>query len=142
MPGRNTLKVYVPDTYYHIYNRGWNRGEIFHEEEDYHYFEWLLERHLSPDPVQDSRGREYPHHYELLHLNSYCLMPNHFHILVYQTDEAGITKLASSVLTAYTMYFNKKYKRRGPLFENTYKAVPIIHYFQGVPLESKKTYRV
>lgn len=125
MPGRNTLKIYIPDSYYHLYNRGWNRTEIFLDDEDYYYFEWLLARHLSPEPVKDKKGREYPHHYPLLHLNAYCLVPNHFHLLTYQTDENGIKKLASSVLTAYTMYFNKKYKRRGPLFENTYKAVRV-----------------
>ncbi len=126
MPGKNTLKVYIPDSYYHLYNRGWNRSEIFLDDEDYRHFELLFTRHLSPEPVVDSRGREYPWRYPMIHLNSYCLMPNHFHILIYQTDETGIIKLASSILTAYTMYFNKKYKRRGPLFENTYKAV-LIH---------------
>lgn len=125
MPGRNTLKVYVADSYYHLYNRGWNRSEIFLDSEDYDYFEHLLERHLSPDPVKDSKGREYAHHYEFIHLNAFCLMPNHFHLLIHQTDGDGIRKLASSILTAYTMYFNKKYKRRGPLFENTYKAVRV-----------------
>lgn len=125
MPGRNTLKIYIPDSYYHIYNRGWNRSEIFLDEDDYRYFEMLLARHISPQSVKDSKGREFPWYYPFIHLNAYCLMPNHFHILVYQTDEAGMRKLASSVLTAYTMYFNKKYGRRGPLFENTYKAVLI-----------------
>jgi putative transposase len=125
MPGRNTLKVYVPDSYYHLYNRGWNLTEIFLDDEDYRFFEHLLARHLSPEIAKDRKGREYAHHYELVHLNAYCLMPNHFHLLVYQTNEEGIKKLASSLLTAYTMYFNKKYKRRGPLFENTYKAVRI-----------------
>ena len=125
MPGRNTIKIYVPDSYYHLYNRGWNRTEIFLDDEDYRYFEYLLSRHLSPKVVKDKQGREYPHHYPLLHLNAYCLMPNHFHLLVYQDDENGIKKLASSVLTAYTMYFNKRHKRRGPLFENTYKAVRV-----------------
>mgnify|MGYP000265307631 CR=1 FL=1 len=125
MPGRNTIKVYVADSYYHLYNRGWNRTELFLDNEDYGYFEFLLSRHLSPEIVKDKQGREYPHHYPIIHLNAYCLMPNHFHLLTYQTDESGIKKLASSVLTAYTMYFNKKYRRRGPLFENTYKAVRV-----------------
>lgn len=125
MPGRNTLKVYVPDSYYHLYNRGWNRTDIFLGDDDYRYFEYLLQRHLSPDPVKDKKGREYAHHYTNLQLNAYCLMPNHFHMLVYQTEGEAISKLASSLFTAYTMYFNKKYKRRGSLFENTYKAVRV-----------------
>lgn len=124
MPGRNTIKIYIPDSYYHIYNRG--LGNIFIDGEDYLYFESLLARHVSLKPMQDSKGKEYRWYYPLLRINAYCLMPNHFHILVYQgEDELIISKFASSVLTAYTMYFNKKYKRRGPLFENTYKAVRI-----------------
>lgn len=124
MPGRNTIKIYVPNSYYHVYNRG--LGHIFLDDEDYLYFESLLARHTSPKPVQDSRGREYRWYYPLIHVNAYCLMPNHFHLLIHQTeDELAISKFASSVLTAYTMYFNKKHKRRGPLFENTYKAVRI-----------------
>jgi putative transposase len=53
-------------------------------------------------------------------------MPNHFHMLVYIRDEAAATKFISSVMTAYTMYFNKKYKRRGPLCESRFKAVIIL----------------
>lgn len=53
-------------------------------------------------------------------------MPNHYHFLVYIRTEAGATRLIHSVMTAYTMYFNKKYKRRGPLCENRFKAVPIV----------------
>ncbi len=125
MPTKNRVKVYVPDTFYHLYNRGWNRSIIFQEDEDYVYFESLLARHLSLEPTVDSKGRECRWLHNEIQLNAYCLMPNHFHMLVYQTDPQAISKLMSSALTAYTMYFNKKYKRRGPLFESTYKAVPI-----------------
>ncbi len=126
MPGRNTHKIFIADHFYHLYNRGWNLGKIFHEPSDYEYFENLLQRHISLDPVQDSRGREYIHMRENIELNAYCLMPNHFHILVYIRDNMAATKLMSSVMTAYTMYFNRKYKRRGPLYENRFKAVIIL----------------
>ena len=53
-------------------------------------------------------------------------MPNHFHMLVCIRTESAATKFISSVMTAYTMYFNKKYKRRGPLCENRFKAVIIL----------------
>lgn len=125
MPGRNTLKIYVPETYYHIYNRGLNKAAIFNDTDDYQYFEWLLARSLSPTPVKDKKGREYTWLRNIVAVNAYCLMPNHFHILAFQMEESGISKLMSSVLTAYVLYFNKKYKRRGPLFENTYRAVPV-----------------
>jgi len=125
MPTRNRVKIYVPDVHYHIYNRGWNRSKIFQDEEDYRYFESLLSRHLSTEKQKDSKCREYRWLRPTIRLKAYCLMPNHFHMLVYQTEESGISQLMSSILTAYTMYFNKKYKRRGSLFESTYKAVLI-----------------
>ncbi len=127
MPTRNRVKVYIPNTYYHLYNRGWNRTEIFKEHDDYEYFEWLLSRHCSPEPVKDRKGREYAYYSNDVRILAYCLMPNHFHLLVYQFDEPNmIAKLMASILTAYTMYFNKKYHRRGSLFESTYKAVPVV----------------
>lgn len=126
MPGKNTHKVFIEDHFYHIYNRGWNRNEIFLDKSDYVCFERLLERHLSTDPVVDGRGRDYVHLRPQIDLNAYCLMPNHFHLLVFIRSESAATKLMSSLMTAYTMYFNRKYKRRGPLCENRFKAVPII----------------
>ena len=126
MPSKNTHKVFVSDHFYHLYNRGWNRSEIFLDEADYSYFERLLERHVSIAPVADDRGRLYAHLRPELDLNAYCLMPNHFHMLVYIRSETAATRLMSSVMTAYTMYFNRKYKRRGTLCENRFKAVPII----------------
>lgn len=126
MPGRNIVKFFDEQSFYHIYNRGINRAEIFLDEEDYTYFEWLLQRTLSSEPVKDSKGREYTWLRKEVELNCYCLMPNHFHLLCYQSAQDGVTKLMRSVCTAYTMYFNKRYKRRGPLFENSYRAVPVL----------------
>jgi putative transposase len=126
VPGKNTIKTYRSDYYYHVYNRGWNRGEIFLDTSDYEYFEYLLGRTLSPVQTKDAKGRTFTWLRDKLELNAYCLMPNHFHMLVYQYEEQGVTKLIQSVCTAYTMYFNKKHKRRGPLFENRFKAVEIV----------------
>ncbi|MBU1051744.1 MAG: transposase [Nanoarchaeota archaeon] len=55
-------------------------------------------------------------------LLAYCLMPNHFHLVIYQEFEKGIEILTRRIISGYTGHFNKKYKRRGPLFENRYKA--------------------
>lgn len=126
MPSRNTHKVFIENHFYHLYNRGRNRSDIFFDEQDYEQFEYLLARHLSSEPVADSRGREYIHIRPQIDLNAYCLMPNHFHMLVYIRDEAAATKLMSSVTTAYTMYFNRRHRRRGPLCESRFKAVPIV----------------
>lgn len=126
MPGRNVEKVYAADQYYHIYNRGVNKRKIFLDAEDYRYFEWLLERTLSPTQQKDRKGRAYKWLSESIDLNAYCLMPNHFHLLVYQREARVVSQLMSTVATAYTLYFNTKYGRRGPLFENTYRAVLIL----------------
>ncbi len=56
---------------------------------------------------------------------SYCLMPNHFHLLIRQNTELSAAKLISKVCTSYSMYFNKKYSHIGGVFQDQYKAVPI-----------------
>ena len=51
MPTKNVAKVFVPNAFFHVYNRGWNLGDVFFGEADYRYFEQLLARHLSPQPI-------------------------------------------------------------------------------------------
>lgn len=125
MPSRNSRKTYIAQSYYHIYNRGVNKRKIFLDNDDYAVFLNLLKRHLSKMPVQDKKGREYPWLYPEIELLAFCLISNHFHLFVYQESENAISKLAQSVSTAYTVYFNKKYKRIGPLFQNRFRAVRI-----------------
>lgn len=126
MATRNTLKLFIADHYYHLYNRGLNKDELFRDDVDYRYFEGLLQRHISIAPTADSNGKLYLFLRPEIDLVSYCLMPNHFHMLVYIRTDSAATRLMRSVITAYTMYFNRKYKRRGPLYENRFKAVPIV----------------
>lgn len=59
---------------------------------------------------------------DIVAIGNHCLMTNHFHLLVKETTEQGITKFMGKVLTSYASYFNKKYKRTGALFEGTFKA--------------------
>lgn len=59
---------------------------------------------------------------ELVRIGAYCLMPNHFHILISERNDGNISKFMQKITTAYTMYFNKKYARTGSLFENTFKS--------------------
>jgi len=58
----------------------------------------------------------------IINIGAYCLMPNHFHILVREKIEGGISKYMLKLLTSYSMYFNKKYKRTGGLFEGKFKS--------------------
>lgn len=84
-------------------------------------------RAFAPVPTEDARGRKYANFYPGITLNAYCLMGNHFRLLLYQGDsEKALTVAMKSIITSYSMYFNRKYKQRGAVFESTYKAAPII----------------
>ena len=122
MPSRNVLKQDAPYSFYHVYARGGNRQRIFREPADYEKFLNLFQRYLSPEEARNAVGVSFPNYYKKLDLVSFCLMPNHFHLLVYQYQPGAMTQYMRSLLTSYSMYFNKKYKRSGPLFESRYKA--------------------
>ena len=122
MPSRNVEKVYVPGQFYHVYNRGVNKQDIFRDTTDYVVFLNLLKRYLHSEPMKDRYGRIFPSLYGELELVAFCLMPNHFHLCFYLKHEKAIETLMRGVCTSYTTYFNKKYKRVGTLFQGVYKA--------------------
>ncbi len=131
MPARNVVKTYLENSYYHIYNRGIEKRTIFLDESDCAVFLFYLKLYLQPklDLIQDINVNPKRKLRFLLSnlseevvLVSFCLMPNHIHLLVKQITANGITKLMRRLMTAYVMYFNKKYDRVGPLFQNKYKA--------------------
>lgn len=122
MPARNATKRYEQDSYYHVYNRGAGKGVIFIDDEDRSYFLHLLARYLDPNN-HERRGDNNPYPKFDTDLLCYCLMPNHFHLLFYLSDDtAAISEAMRSILAAYTMYFNLRYKRSGHLFQGVYKA--------------------
>ncbi len=127
MPARNTVKHYSSNAYYHIYNRGVAKQSIFLDSEDKKYFLKIVARHLDPSNTdQRYDGVVYKKYNASLELLSYCLMGNHFHMLFYMGDDiTSLQNFVQSSLTAYTMYFNKKYKRVGPLFQGVFKASKI-----------------
>lgn len=61
----------------------------------------------------------------IVEIVAYCLMPNHFHLLVRELEEGGISKFMQKLTTGYTMYFNKKYERNGSLFQGRFKATHV-----------------
>ena len=126
MPTRNRVKQYETDTYYHVYNRGANGQNIFKEEADCVYFLGLFKRHLAPTAKGTDRyGRVYEKFGDEVELVAYCLLPNHFHLLVFLKQADGLVHLMRSVMTAYTMYFNRKYQRSGSLCQGVFLASPI-----------------
>lgn len=128
MPAKNALKLYVADGYYHLYNRGVEKRDIFLDKRDYKVFLHFLKMCLSPKPPTDpSRINPFP--YKNLHgsvdLLCFVLMPNHFHLFVYQKIQNGIEMLMRSILTRYVAYFNHRCQRQGHLFQGRYKAIQI-----------------
>lgn len=134
MPGRNVLKIDCANSYYHVYTRGVDKTAIFKDDQDYKVFLNLLKRYLDKEQQFDKLGVPYPHLYGKLELLSYCLMPNHLHLLVYQVEHKSMQTLMRGVMTSYSHYFNKRYSRRGPLFESRYKASIILNesYLQHI----------
>jgi putative transposase len=122
MPSRNLEKIYLEESFYHIYNRGVDKKHIFIDKEDYAVFLNLLKRYLDPQPTKDRSGRKYEQLHDKLELLAFCIMPTHFHLFIFQHEPDAMTRLLRGVCTSYTGYFNKKHKRRGPLFENRFKA--------------------
>lgn len=136
MPGKNTIKQYVENGYYHVYNRGVEKRIIFEDEQDYKVFLGYLKEYLSPPPDPKTLKKSFtlkggsfkgvPHqrknYKEEIELVAYCLMPNHFHLLLKQNSKNSMEKFMRSIATRYSMYFNRKYDRVGKLFQGHYKA--------------------
>lgn len=122
MPSRNILKDDVPESYYHVYFRGGNRSRIFREPADYEKMLSLFARYLSLEEVKNSAGVSFPNYSNRIELLAFCLMPNHVHLFLYQRQQGVMTEYMRSLLTSYSLYFNRKYKRSGPLLESRYKA--------------------
>jgi len=124
MPAKNSIKLFVENGYYHLYNRGVEKRKIFQDQQDYAVFLRYIKKYLDPiegsDPVKSLKSLS-----SEIELLAFCLMPNHFHFLVKQTSLDGITKFVRAVCTSYVMYFNKKYERIGTLFQGKYKGVLI-----------------
>lgn len=122
MPSRNRVKIYVPESCYHVYNRGINRQTIFKDDQDYSVFLNLLKRYLDNEEYRNKIGVLYDKLNNKIELLAFCLLKNHYHLLIYQKESDSITKLLRRVPTAYTLYFNRKYRRSGPLFTDRFKA--------------------
>ena len=116
----------VPGEYYHIYNRGNSKQVIFKSPKDYQRFIRLLlvaKTHQSFKIEYLNRANAPDKQDEpLVSIGAFCLMPNHFHLLVTPVTEHGVSKMMQKISTSYSMYFNNKYERTGALFEGRFKA--------------------
>lgn len=122
MPSRNILKDDVAESFYHVYFRGGSASRIFRDAADFEKMLKLFARYLSLKEVKNSAGVSFPNYSYKLEILAFCLMPSHVHLLVYQRQQGAMAKFMRSLLTSYSMYFNKRYKRSGPLYGSRYKA--------------------
>lgn len=122
--------VLAPGEIYHIYNRGTEKRTVFEDTTDRDRFMALLylannstKIHISNHQGSTLMERfSIPRDDTLVEIVAYCLMPNHFHLLIREKNEGGISTFMQKLATAYTMYFNTKYVRSGSLFQGRYKA--------------------
>jgi len=101
---------FICGNYYHILNRGNNKQRIFFVRENYLFFLRRLKAGLQ------KYGTE---------LICYCLMPNHFHLILKEVIERGISNLMLALQTSYAKAINKRYDRAGHLFQGTFKSIHI-----------------
>ena len=126
MPQRKT--IFAPDNYYHVFNRGVEKRIIFHNKQDHQVFLDILTYYLkfvkkSPLNILGRTALTQTGVFQKeITLVAYCLMPNHFHLLLKQKNKDSITKFMQRIGTTYALYFNKKYKRVGSLFQGRFKA--------------------
>lgn len=134
--------AFAPNEYYHVCGRGSGGQDLFLDESDRNRFLFLI-LHLQ-SPIQLSNISLYANRYSKkntfgvnpdtlsemvkkrsLELIAYCLMGNHFHLIVGNLDDGAVSIYMHRVLMAYSKYFNAKYRKRGHVFQGPFSAVHI-----------------
>ena len=133
MPSKYVVRNFTENSSYHVFNRGVEKREIFLKDEDYRLFQYYLFVYLRPLEEVLEKYPDLPLRLssknlsEEVELLAYCLMPNHFHLLLRQRTRNGISKLLKQATNAYTLYFNEKNNRVGGLMQGSFKAAEIAH---------------
>jgi REP element-mobilizing transposase RayT len=109
--------------YYHCYNRGTDKREVFLDPQDFSYYLKSLKAYNDTNAYgklrlhdENATGKK------IVEIVTYSLLPNHFHLVLRQLEENGVSKFLQRVGIGYSMYFNLKYKRSGSLFQGTFKS--------------------
>src|SRR3989344_4694834 len=122
-------KKFAPGEYYHIFNRGNGKMDIFIDEDDYRIFVHRIREAVYALPSRSKEAKGHRGRTQLpegaFTLIAYCLMPNHYHLLIRQETKLPLSALMLKVRSGYGKYFNKKYDRVGSLFQDQFKAVHI-----------------
>ena len=123
------LMIYQKDNYYHVFNRGCNKEKIFLADSDYRNL--LTKIKLTKDKYR-------------VEVVAYCLLPNHYHLMLYQKSDKPISDWLRDLFNGYVQRFNRKYDRSGTIFERTAKPkiitsdkylVDVIHYIHSNPFK-------
>jgi len=107
MPAVNAQKIYRANSYYHIYNRGAHKAPIFFNDEDYCYFGLILQKMAQKYPV---------------YIRAFSVLPNHYHLLLFQQNPETIVAFMKSVALFYARYLRERYGHSGCVFQGVYKA--------------------
>jgi len=140
----------VVGEYYHIYNRGVDKRDIFSDKKDiYRFIESIFEFNQidiigslrdfkKNSPVEKIRSEP------LVSVVAYCLNSNHFHFVLKQLVDGGIAKFMQKLQAGYTYYFNVKNSRSGSLFQGTFKShlIDNENYFNKIVSYVNKNYEI
>jgi putative transposase len=107
---RKDLLSWQAGMYYHIYNRGVSRSTLFREPTNFLFVIEKLQKYRLEHAVS---------------VIAYCLMPNHYHLLLRQDGEESAGKVPQSVFNSYSKAYNLKYSHSGTLFEGRFRAKPV-----------------
>lgn len=124
-------KITVPNVTnekYHIYNRGVDKRDVFMDKFDYLRFYQTLHLFNCVEPTQNYRLAKNSHESTkqlLVRIHAYSLLKNHFHLIIEQVCDNGISEFMKRIGGGYTNFFNEKYNRSGALFQGKYKKVHI-----------------
>jgi putative transposase len=128
------------DEIYHVYNRGVEKRDVFMDDGDHwrfihylyqcndvgtcpnlSYYTSLHSKEVEPAKLVPNREKRTP----IVDILAYALMPNHYHLMLQQRVDGGVSKFMHDVATGFTMFFNEKYDRSGSLFQGRYKYKPV-----------------
>ncbi len=135
--------IFANDEFYHIYNRGVEKRDVFVDEKDYVrflitlrefnkieptgglYVQHLIKKAGSSNQVARPSDLVATDENKLVDIVAYCLNSNHYHMILKQKIDSGISKFMKRIGGGYSGYFNKKYKRSGSLFQGPFKSIHI-----------------
>lgn len=126
-------RKFYSDCFYHVFNRSIANFRIFNKKENKQRFLELIDYYNQIGPLTKYSialklnkyqyvNCLYPKKNALVKIVSFCIMPDHYHLLLKSLKEEALSKYISDIENSFTRYFNLKFKRKGPLWESRFKA--------------------